>query len=101
LALEFEWDPQKAVTNLAKRGVSLEEAATVFGDPLGLIVADPCCWDSRKIGGCLQSCEEPAEFRKTACLRARLILPALKQELILSRDREGAVRLADSAEYWS
>ena len=39
--LEFEWDPQKAAANLAKHRVSLEEAATVFGDPLGGIVADP------------------------------------------------------------
>ena len=37
----FEWDPQKAAANLAKHKVSFEEAATVFGDPLGRIVADP------------------------------------------------------------
>lgn len=41
LALEFEWDPRKASANLAKHGVSFEEAATVFGDPLGLVVRDP------------------------------------------------------------
>jgi uncharacterized protein len=41
LALEFEWDPPKAAANLAKHKVSFEEAATVFGDPLGRIVADP------------------------------------------------------------
>jgi uncharacterized DUF497 family protein len=41
LALEFEWDPRKAAANLAKHEVSFEEAATVFGDPLGRIVADP------------------------------------------------------------
>jgi uncharacterized DUF497 family protein len=41
LALEFEWDPRKAAGNLAKHKVSFEEAATVFGDPLGRIVADP------------------------------------------------------------
>jgi hypothetical protein len=39
------------------------------------------------------------KFRKTACLRARLIIPALKQQLLLSRDREGAVLFADSAEF--
>lgn len=37
----FEWDPQKALRNLGKHGVSFEEAASVFGDPLGLIVSDP------------------------------------------------------------
>jgi uncharacterized DUF497 family protein len=41
VALEFEWDPHKAVANLAKHNVSFEEAATVFGDPLGCIVPDP------------------------------------------------------------
>jgi uncharacterized DUF497 family protein len=39
--LEFEWDPRKAAGNLVKHRVSFEEAATVFGDPLGRIVADP------------------------------------------------------------
>jgi len=39
--LEFEWDLRKAAANLAKHGVSFEEAATVFGDPLGRIVTDP------------------------------------------------------------
>jgi uncharacterized protein len=41
VALRFEWDPQKAARNLAKHGVSFEEAATVFGDPLGRITSDP------------------------------------------------------------
>jgi uncharacterized DUF497 family protein len=41
LALEFEWDAQKAAANLTKHKVSFVEAATVFGDPLGRIVADP------------------------------------------------------------
>jgi len=31
--LTFEWDANKAGSNLAKHGVSFEEAATVFGDP--------------------------------------------------------------------
>ena len=39
--MEFEWDLRKAAANLAKHGVSFGEAATVFGDPLGRIVADP------------------------------------------------------------
>ena len=39
--MEFEWDQKKATSNLAKHKVSFEEAATVFGDPLGWIVSDP------------------------------------------------------------
>ena len=34
MSLQFEWDPRKAKVNLAKHGVSFEEAMTVFGDLL-------------------------------------------------------------------
>lgn len=37
----FEWDPAKAASNLQKHGVSFEEAATVFDDPLSLTICDP------------------------------------------------------------
>ena len=39
--LRIEWDPRKAAVNRAKHKVSFEEAATVFGDPLGRIADDP------------------------------------------------------------
>ncbi len=39
--MRFEWDEKKGVTNLAKHGVSFEEAATVFGDPLSDTFDDP------------------------------------------------------------
>ncbi len=39
MALKFEWD-EKAVSNVAKHGVSFEEAASAFGDPLSLTIAD-------------------------------------------------------------
>ena len=39
--MEFEWDPIKAAANLAKHEVSFEDAATIFGDPLGWVVTDP------------------------------------------------------------
>ena len=32
----FKWDTRKAAVNRIKHGVSLEEAATVFGDPEAL-----------------------------------------------------------------
>ena len=38
--MRFEWDPEKAASNLAKHGVSFEEASTVFGDPLALSILD-------------------------------------------------------------
>lgn len=30
--MQFEWDKEKAASNLKKHGVSFEEASTVFGD---------------------------------------------------------------------
>lgn len=41
MALTFEWDAEKAASNVAKHGVSFDEAATAFADPLGRIVNDP------------------------------------------------------------
>ena len=40
-SLAFEWDPRKALLNLAKHAVSFEEAVTAFGDPLAQIIDDP------------------------------------------------------------
>jgi len=41
MAVTFEWDPEKAATNLGKHGVHFDEASRVFADPLGRIVDDP------------------------------------------------------------
>jgi uncharacterized DUF497 family protein len=41
VALVFEWDPKKAAGNLAKHGISFEEASTIFGDPLEASMPDP------------------------------------------------------------
>lgn len=35
-SLRFEWDSQKAQVNFKKHGVSFDEAATIFYDPLYL-----------------------------------------------------------------
>lgn len=39
--MKFEWDSKKVETNLAKHGVSFEDASTVFGDPLAGTIPDP------------------------------------------------------------
>ena len=39
--MTFEWDPRKAAENRARHGVTFEEAATVFRDPLSATGADP------------------------------------------------------------
>ena len=39
--MEYDWDKNKAITNLSKHGVSFEEAKTVFDDPLYVDFYDP------------------------------------------------------------
>lgn len=39
--MRFDWDENKAVSNLSKHGVSFEEAKTVFDDPLYIDFYDP------------------------------------------------------------
>ena len=41
MPLNFEWDTRKATANVAKHGVSFEEASTVFGDSQSLTIPDP------------------------------------------------------------
>ena len=40
LSFQFEWDEQKAVSNLRKHGVSFDEAVSVFGDSMALTFSD-------------------------------------------------------------
>ena len=37
----FEWHPEKSRKNLAKHGISFEEAKTVFSDSNALLINDP------------------------------------------------------------
>ena len=39
--MKFEWDPQKARSNLKKHKVSFEKAATALADPMAATGADP------------------------------------------------------------
>jgi len=39
--MEFEWDKAKAAANFKKHKVTLDEASTVFSDPLARIFDDP------------------------------------------------------------
>ena len=41
MVLLFEWDPNKAKSNLAKHGVSFDEASTAFKDPFSMTIEDP------------------------------------------------------------
>jgi len=39
--MDFDWDSDKAVENIAKHGVTFEEAASIFSDPLAITFPDP------------------------------------------------------------
>lgn len=39
--MDFEWDAAKAAENVRKHGVSFDEGASVFGDPLAVTFPDP------------------------------------------------------------
>ena len=39
--MEFEWDKNKAATNLSKHSISFDEAKTVFQDPFYIVFDDP------------------------------------------------------------
>lgn len=41
MAYIFEWDSRKATKNLLKHGISFDEAMTVFGDSLAILLPDP------------------------------------------------------------
>lgn len=41
MRIEFEWDLNKAQSNLAKHGISFEEAIAAFSDQHGLLLHDP------------------------------------------------------------
>jgi len=41
MALQFEWDPDKARSNVQKHGVTFDEASTAFRDPLSVTIPDP------------------------------------------------------------
>lgn len=43
---KFEWDDQKAASNLQKHGVSFDEAVSIFADGLALTFADTDHYES-------------------------------------------------------
>ncbi|HEX8684649.1 MAG TPA: BrnT family toxin [Ardenticatenaceae bacterium] len=61
--VQFDWDEQKAASNVTKHGVSFEEAATVFSDPLAVIFDDE-----------MHSSEEARELLIGHSLNSRLLL---------------------------
>lgn len=75
VSLRFEWAEDKAEQNIEKHGVSFEEAATVFGDPLSLTIEDP-----------LHSQEEERSITIGESARAELLV-------VVHTDRGDAIRI--------
>jgi uncharacterized DUF497 family protein len=48
---DFEWDDEKAQSNLDKHGVSFAEAATVFADPAAVYLDDGSATDRMVVVG--------------------------------------------------
>jgi hypothetical protein len=47
--VEFEWDPNKAASNLRKHGVRFAEAVTVLEDPAALSMVDDTIQEERSV----------------------------------------------------
>jgi len=78
MPLRFEWDGWKATANARKHGVSFDEAATAFSDPLSVTIADP-----------LHSVGEDRFVTLGLSLRARLVV-------VVHTDREGTIRIINA-----
>ena len=70
----FDWDPEKAQSNVRKHRVSFEEASTVFGDPLALLMKDPD-----------HSLEEERYLLLGMSIRQRLLVVAFAERPPLTR----------------
>lgn len=73
--MRFDWDAAKARRNLAKHGVSFEEAATVFNDPL-----------ARRFADIRHSQEEDREYLVGESEKRRLLI-------VFFVDRQGMIRI--------
>ena len=60
MAVQFEWDPEKNISNMRKHGLSFEEAASIFSGPV-LTGQDDSTGEYREksfglLGGMLVAC---------------------------------------------
>ena len=73
--MEFEWNLDKAARNQTKHGVSFEEAAKVFGDPLYVDFFDPSHSD------------EENRYIRVGCSEQQRVL------VVADTERDGRVRI--------
>ena len=81
---EFEWNEMKAQANVRRHGVSFEEASTVFGDPLAILLPDPdhsegeerflvLGMSSPPARACRQPCEAPTKDTPDQCATSHTV----------------------------
>ena len=75
MGLVFEWSSDKAARNQEKHGVTFEEAATAFADPLSITIDDP-----------LHSASEHRLVLLGMSYRGRLLV-------VVHTERAGAIRI--------
>jgi len=88
VGLTFEWDEKKAAANLRKHGVSFEEAASAFGDPLSLTIPDPahseaeerCILLGMTARQCLVVVAHTEQADTVRLINARLATPAERRD---------------------
>ena len=73
--LEFEWDDDKAKSNLKKHSVGFDEGATIFNDPLIATISDPD-----------HSADEERYISIGVSVQGRLLV-------VVHTEREGRIRL--------
>ena len=83
--IKFDWDEKKAATNVQKHGVTFDEAATVFYDPLAVIFNDEIHSEGERreiiIGHDAQNCLLLVCFTERAeVIRIISARPATKRE---------------------
>ena len=78
--MQLEWDAEKARRNLTKHGVSFDEAATVFSDPLAVTIHDP------------DHSQQEQRFLTTGLSKRRRLM------IVAHTDREGRVRIISARE---
>ena len=90
IAFDFEWDDAKALANVAKHGVTFDQAATVFLDALALTVFDSAHSQHEErwftlghdAGGALLAVAHTYQATSPVSVRVRIISarPATKRE---------------------
>lgn len=80
MALQFEWDENKAAVNAQKHGVTFAEASTVFANPLAVLFNDEA-----------HSTQELREIMVGHSAEGRLLIVSFAE-------RRGAIRIISARE---